>query len=312
MFTIGTGVGGGLVLNGSLYRGATSAGRARPHGDRARPRRGRAGPRGHVPAAGLARDARRPAARSTGSPSARPQQHPDSFLGKRLAEDGEVTGHDVVDGAHEPATPTALRVLRILGERLGIGIANAINLFDPEEIVIGGGVSLAGDLLLEPARKRRRASHGARAAACTPRSGSRATAPRRASSARRWSPRRRRSRTRRRGPRPASTPTATSRSPSTGSSATSTRSRSSAPTARSTGTAARRFDSPSVFGSILDKDKGGFYALRPTGRRLDLQAALLPGHERPDHALLHRATASARSRTSCRSRRRDGACTAIG
>jgi glucokinase len=43
--------------------------------------------------------------------------------------------------------------VRVLGERLGIGIANAINLFDPDEIVIGGGVSLAGDLLLVPAER---------------------------------------------------------------------------------------------------------------------------------------------------------------
>ena len=44
-------------------------------------------------------------------------------------------------------------VLRVLGERLGIGIANAINTFDPDEVVIGGGVSLAGDLLLVPAER---------------------------------------------------------------------------------------------------------------------------------------------------------------
>jgi glucokinase len=41
--------------------------------------------------------------------------------------------------------------VRLLGERLGIGIANAINTFDPEVVAIGGGVSAAGDLLLEPA-----------------------------------------------------------------------------------------------------------------------------------------------------------------
>ena len=44
-------------------------------------------------------------------------------------------------------------VIRVLGERLGIGIANAINTFDPDEVVIGGGVSLAGDLLLVPAQR---------------------------------------------------------------------------------------------------------------------------------------------------------------
>jgi glucokinase len=39
------------------------------------------------------------------------------------------------------------------GERLGIGIANAINTFDPEEVVIGGGAVRAGELLLAPARR---------------------------------------------------------------------------------------------------------------------------------------------------------------
>jgi glucokinase len=47
----------------------------------------------------------------------------------------------------------AVGALRLLGERLGIGIANAINTFDPDEVVIGGGVSVAGELLLGPARE---------------------------------------------------------------------------------------------------------------------------------------------------------------
>src|SRR5436190_1065646 len=64
------------------------------------------------------------------------REEEDSFLGKRLADDGEVTGHDVVDGA-KAGDADALRVLDILGQRLGIGIANAINLFDPMEIVVG-------------------------------------------------------------------------------------------------------------------------------------------------------------------------------
>ena len=47
----------------------------------------------------------------------------------------------------------AQRIVETWGERLGIGIANAINTFDPEEVVIGGGAAQAGELLLEPARR---------------------------------------------------------------------------------------------------------------------------------------------------------------
>ena len=47
----------------------------------------------------------------------------------------------------------AARLLELWGERLGIGIANAINIFDPEEVVVGGGAARAGDLLLEPAKR---------------------------------------------------------------------------------------------------------------------------------------------------------------
>jgi glucokinase len=58
----------------------------------------------------------------------------------------------VVDGARG-GDRASLRTLEVLGERLGIGIANAVNTFDPLEVVIGGGVSAAGEFLLEPARR---------------------------------------------------------------------------------------------------------------------------------------------------------------
>jgi glucokinase len=44
-------------------------------------------------------------------------------------------------------------MVEIWGQRVGIGVANAINTFDPEEVVIGGGAARAGDLLLEPAKR---------------------------------------------------------------------------------------------------------------------------------------------------------------
>jgi glucokinase len=152
MFTIGTGVGGGTVLGGTVYRGATGAAPESGHqiigldlsdGDESQdsdfPQPGSL----EALASGRALD-------RLALDAAR--RDPSSFLGRRLAADGECTGVDAVDGAHK-GDEASRRCLRILGERLGIGIANAINLYDPLEVVIGGGVSRAGDLLLEPAER---------------------------------------------------------------------------------------------------------------------------------------------------------------
>ncbi len=93
----------------------------------------------------------------------------------------------------------AIDCLRILGERLGIGIANMVNTFDPDVVVIGGGVSRAGDLLLEPAR---RVAQGyiLEGVGTGRRSVSRGTAPRPASAERRcWRARSSRTATRKAG-----------------------------------------------------------------------------------------------------------------
>jgi glucokinase len=45
----------------------------------------------------------------------------------------------------------AVEILRVYGERVGVGIANLMNIFDPDEVVLGGGVSAAGELVREPA-----------------------------------------------------------------------------------------------------------------------------------------------------------------
>ena len=152
MFTIGTGVGGGLVLNGRLYRGATGAAPEMGHIIIGMDLRN--GPPPPLPrppqhgtlerlAAGteLDRLARRTA-----------ERYPDSALGRILTERSGVIGKDAVDAA-KSGDEAALEAVRMLGRRLGIGVANAINLFDPNEVVIGGGVSSAGGLLLDPVRE---------------------------------------------------------------------------------------------------------------------------------------------------------------
>jgi glucokinase len=63
----------------------------------------------------------------------------------------EVTAADVSRAAHE-YDETACTVLRRAGRALAIGLSNIANLFDPEVIVLGGGVVRAGEPFLGPAR----------------------------------------------------------------------------------------------------------------------------------------------------------------
>ena len=151
MLTIGTGVGGGMVLGGKVYRGNTSAaelghiiiGLDLTEGAPADP--------GDFPQPGsLERLASGRALDRLAVESAR--AHPKSFLGRRLAAGEEITGYDAVEGAQQ-GDIHCRHVIRVLGERLGVGIGSVINIFDPDEIVIGGGVSAAGELLLKPAER---------------------------------------------------------------------------------------------------------------------------------------------------------------
>jgi glucokinase len=77
---------------------------------------------------------------------------PDSELGRLHAAGQPVLGADAVQAAHD-GDQAAERIVEIWGQRVGIGVANAINTFDPAEVVIGGGAARAGELLLGPARK---------------------------------------------------------------------------------------------------------------------------------------------------------------
>jgi glucokinase len=135
LFTVGTGVGGGIVIGGRIYRGAT----------------GGAAELGHqligadLIAGGPAHSDEAP------QPGSLEKLAAGRALDALGRDRGFPDGPAVVTAARA-GDAAALEAIRILGERLGIGIANAINVFDPEQVVIGGGVSAAGELLLEPAR----------------------------------------------------------------------------------------------------------------------------------------------------------------
>ncbi len=135
MFTIGTGVGGGIVIDGRIYRGATGA----------------AAELGHTIVGAELR--RAPFAHAGDYPQ--PGSLESHAAGTALNELGGEHGiaHGTVVESARDGHAGALAALDLLGRRLGVGIANAINTFDPDLVVIGGGVSAAGELLLAPARE---------------------------------------------------------------------------------------------------------------------------------------------------------------
>ena len=151
MITVGTGIGGGLVLGGRIYRGVTGAAGELGHTLVGAPPTGAAASPGEFPrpgsleqlAAGRALD--RLAAEAAAGDR-------DSPLGRRRAEGKPVFGAEAVQAARA-GDAIAARVVDIWAEWVGIGVANAINTFDPDEVVIGGGGAQAGELLLEAARR---------------------------------------------------------------------------------------------------------------------------------------------------------------
>ncbi|MGH3927084.1 MAG: ROK family protein, partial [Pseudonocardiaceae bacterium] len=145
--TVGTGIGGGLILDNKLYRGKTGIGAEVGHLiiDPFGNHRCNCGNIGCLEAL-----ASGTALGCYGSAAAAAE--PDGVLARLAPESGAVTGKIVVAAARK-SDPTALALFERLGQWLGVGIASLVNLFDFELIVVGGGVAVeAGDLLLAPAR----------------------------------------------------------------------------------------------------------------------------------------------------------------
>jgi glucokinase len=152
MLTIGTGIGGGLILAGRPYRGSTGAGAELGHivvDIHGPPCQGNCPSNGCIEAVAsgiaLAREAREVA-----------EREPASALGRTLAAGGEITGSTVTDAALA-GDRAARDVIALIGRRIGTALAGLANAFEPEVIVLGGGVMAAGELLLGPARDEMRA-----------------------------------------------------------------------------------------------------------------------------------------------------------
>lgn len=148
LVTVGTGVGGGIVSDGELLRGSQGIAaeighlRVQPDGHRCG-----CGNRGcwevYASGSALVREARELV--RGGSP------HAGALIDACGGDPEQLTGQMVTEAA-EAGDPAATELLADLGQWLGEGVASLVAVLDPGLIVIGGGVSAAGDLLLEPAR----------------------------------------------------------------------------------------------------------------------------------------------------------------
>ncbi len=143
MLTLGTGVGGGLLLDGRLYRGAIGSGGELGHmtiDEDGPPCQGNCPNRGCLEvltsATGVLAAASRVAA-----------ERPHGSLASARALDARFVIDQAVAGDED-----ACAALAVVGRHLGVGIASYVNIFNPQMVVVGGGVMAAGELILAPAR----------------------------------------------------------------------------------------------------------------------------------------------------------------
>jgi glucokinase len=146
MLTLGTGVGGGVVIGGETFRGAHGLGAELGHmtlNPDGPPCPGNCPNRGCIEAycsgQALERDATELAT-----------DKPDSRLAQAIGDDGKVSGPELVEAA-EHGDPDAKFIFDNFARMLGVAIAGYVNVFEPGRLTIGGGLSRASHLFLERA-----------------------------------------------------------------------------------------------------------------------------------------------------------------
>ena len=146
VLTVGTGVGGGVVMDGEVFRASGTApeiGHIVIDAD-GPPCQGTCPNNGCVEAlasgTALGREGRAAA-----------ETNPNSALGKALAEGMDIDGR-VVTKAALGGDSVAEDVVALIGKRLGVAVASLANIFAPDIFVVGGGVAAAGELLFAPIR----------------------------------------------------------------------------------------------------------------------------------------------------------------
>jgi glucokinase len=147
LLTIGTGIGGGLILGGRPFRGSRGAAAELGHvvvDINGPPCQGECPNHGCIESIASGTALRIEAELAVA-------EFPESGLARAAAEGAVVDGRLVTELA-QAGDSTSIDVLTRIGGRIGVALSGLANIFDPDVIVIGGGVMAAGELLLGPAR----------------------------------------------------------------------------------------------------------------------------------------------------------------
>ena len=130
--TLGTGVGGGIIINGNIYRGSTMC----------------AGEIGHIPI-----NEKGPKCNCRGTACL------ERYIGNRYILDrakksfGKNITLEKLTILSKKGNRKALSIWNDVGEKLSVALTGVVNLLNPDKIVIGGGVSNAGEFILKPLKK---------------------------------------------------------------------------------------------------------------------------------------------------------------
>ncbi|MEY4232727.1 MAG: hypothetical protein RL144_927 [Actinomycetota bacterium] len=149
MLTVGTGIGGGIVVDGQIYRGAFGSAAEFGHM--------RVVPEGHICGCGARGCFEQYASGNALLRHTREAVNASPEAARNLLSrgDGTVAGltGPIITQAAQEGDPIALAAFNTTGQWLGAGIASLAVLLDPACVVIGGGVIDAGEILLAPTRK---------------------------------------------------------------------------------------------------------------------------------------------------------------
>ena len=143
--TLGTGVGGGIIINKKIYRGFNCAGAELGHitlmvdGEQCS-----CGKKGcweaYASVTALIRQT-----------EAAIKKNPESLMAKIAERDGKVSGRTAFEAAKQ-GDKAALDVVAMYEKYIAEGLVSILNIFQPEKLVIGGGISREGDYLLNPVK----------------------------------------------------------------------------------------------------------------------------------------------------------------